>query len=134
MESKLRKINLPKIPWNPKKVGLAVLAIVLFFLVLDLNNRLNELSRLSSEQEKASTVIAQLQSTLNSLDTQVAYANSEGAVDEWAYGEGHMVRSGENLVVPVPPKGVTEAPVVSVTSTPEKVQNWQIWFALLTGK
>jgi len=129
-----RKIKLPKIPFNFKKVGLAVAAIVLFFLVMDLNNRLSELSQLSAQQERASTVIAQLESTLSNLNTQVAYANSEGAVEEWAYVEGHMVRSGENLVIPIAPAGSTPEPVTIVTSTPEPVENWQIWLALLTGK
>ena len=129
-----RKINLPKIPFNFKKVGLVAAAIVLFFLVMDLNNRLSELSKLSAQQERASTVIAQLESTLSNLNTQVAHANSEGAVEEWAYVEGHMVRSGENLVIPIAPAGSTPEPVKIVTSTPEPVENWQIWLALLTGK
>ncbi|MBA4383789.1 MAG: hypothetical protein C0410_03570, partial [Anaerolinea sp.] len=99
------KRKFPKIPFDLKKVILGVVAIVLFFLVMDLNNRLNELSRLSAQQEKASTVIAVLQNTLSALDTQVAYANSEGAVEDWAYEEGHMTRPGENLVIPLSPPG-----------------------------
>ena len=131
MESKR---NLPKIPFNPKKIGFALLAVLLFFLVLDLNTRLNELTRLSAQQEKASTVIAQLESTLSNLNTQVAYAYSEGAVEEWAYGEGHMVRPGENLVIPIAPAGATPEPVKIVEATPQPVENWQIWLALLRGK
>ena len=110
------------------------MAVLLFFLVMDLNNRLNELSRLSAQQEKAATVIAQLESTLSRLDTQVAFANSEGAVEEWAYEEGHMTRPGENLVIPLMPAGSTPIPEVIITSTPEPVENWQIWLALITGK
>jgi cell division protein FtsB len=131
MESKRK---LPKIPFNPKKIGFALLAVLLFFLVLDLNTRLNELTRLSAQQEKASTVIAQLESTLSNLNTQVAYAYSEGAVEEWAYGEGHMVRPGENLVIPIAPAGATPEPVKIVEATPQPVENWQIWLALLRGK
>jgi hypothetical protein len=129
-----RKRKFPKIPFDIKKVVLGVVAIVLFFLVMDLNNRLNELSRLSAQQEKASTVIAVLQNTLNALDTQVAYANSEGAVQDWAYEEGHMTRSGENLIIPLSPPGTTPIPEVIVSATPSPVANWQIWFALLSGK
>lgn len=123
-----------KIPINLKKVGLAVTAVVLFFLVMDLNNRLNELARLSQQQEKAATVISDLQSTLNSLDTQVAYANSAGAVEDWAYEEGHMTRPGENLVIPLVPVGTTPIAEVEATSTPEPVENWQVWLALISGK
>ena len=129
-----RKFKLPKIPFDLKKVILGVVAIVLFFLVMDLNNRLNELSRLSAQQEKASTVIAVLQNTLSALDTQVAYSNSEGAVEDWAYEEGHMTRPGENLVIPLSPPGTTPIPEVIVSATPVPVANWQIWLALISGK
>jgi len=123
-----------KIPFSVKKAGFALLAIVLFFLVMDLNSRLNELARLSAQQEKAATVIAALQSTLTSLDTQVAYANSEGAVEAWAYEEGHMTRPGEKLIIPLVPPGTTPMPTVEVISTPEPVANWQVWLALISGK
>lgn len=129
-----RKVKMPKIPFNLKKVVLGIVAIVLFFLVMDLNNRLNELSRLSEQQEKASTVIAVLQNTLNALDTQVAYSNSAGAVEDWAYEEGHMTRPGENLVIPLSPPGTTPIPEVIVVVTPQPVANWQIWLALISGK
>ena len=129
-----RKKRILKLPLNLKKIGLVALAIVLFFLVMDLNNRLNELARLSEQQEKAATVISILQSTLNSLDTQVAYSVSDGAVEEWAYEEGHMTRPGESLVIPLAPSGSTPIPEIIVTTTPEQVENWQIWFALFSGK
>lgn len=126
--------KLPKIPFNIKKIGFGIVAILLFFLVMDLNNRLNELSRLSAQQEKAATVIANLESTLSNLNTQVAYSNSEGAVEEWAYEEGHMVRPGENLVIPLVPPGTTPIPETVITTTPEPVKNWQVWLALISGK
>jgi hypothetical protein len=129
-----RKVKIPKIPFNLKKILLGIVAIVLFFLVMDLNNRLNELSRLSEQQEKASTVIAVLESTLHALDTQVAYSSSVGAVEDWAYEEGHMTRPGENLIIPLSPPGTTQIPEVIEIATPEPVANWQIWLALLSGK
>jgi hypothetical protein len=134
MERKRKGIKLPKLPFNSKKVVLAVVAIVLFFLVMDLNNRLSELSRLSKQQEKAATVIVQLESTLSNLNTQVAYANSQGAVEDWAYEEGHMTRPGENLVIPLVPAGTTPQALTVVTTTPEPVENWQVWLALISGK
>lgn len=129
-----KKKRFPKIPFDVKKIGLAAIAVVLFFLVMDLNNRLNELSRLSAQQEKAATVISVLQSTLDSLETQVAYATSEGAVELWAYEEGHMARPGEKLVIPLSPPGTTQVALLGVTPTPISVSNWQVWFALIAGK
>jgi cell division protein FtsB len=124
----------PKIPFDIKKVGLVIAAVILFFLVLDLNSRLNELSRLSEQENKASTVVAELQTTLDFLETQVAFANSEGAVEEWAYNEGHMARPGEKLIIPLSPAGTTPQPVFESIPIPTQVPNWQIWLALLSGK
>jgi cell division protein FtsB len=128
-----KKIKIPKIPFDIKKVGLVIAAVILFFLVMDLNNRLNELSRLSEQENKALTVVAELQMTLDSLETQVAFANSEGAVEQWAYNEGHMARPGEKLIIPLSPAGTTPQAVFDSTPVPTQVPNWQIWLALLSG-
>jgi hypothetical protein len=123
-----------KFPLDTKKILLIIGAVVLFFLVMDLNSRLNELSRLSAQRDKASTVVSVLESTLQVLDTQVAYATSEGAVEDWAYNEGHMVRPGEKLIIPLSPPGTTAVPVLVPTSTVVPVENWEIWMALIFGK
>ena len=129
-----KRFKLPKFPIEPKKVALVVGAVILFFLVMDLNNRLNELSRLTEQENKAATVVNQLQSTLEVLQTQVAYASSEGAVEQWAYNEGHMARPGEKLIIPLSPAGTTPLAFVEETPVPTPVPNWQIWFALISGK
>lgn len=129
-----KKFKFPKIPFDPKKIAIVVGAVILFFLVMDLNNRLNELSRLTEQEHKAATVVGQLQSTLDVLKTQLAYASSEGAVEEWAYNEGHMARPGEKLVVPLSPAGTTPQSLIQETPVPTPVPNWMIWLALISGK
>jgi hypothetical protein len=116
-----------------KKIGLIVAAIILFFLVMDLNTRLNELSRLTDQRNDAATTVARLEGTLQVLQTQQTYAGSQGAVEEWAYNEGHMVRPGEQLVIPISPPGTTPVPVFVPTPTVEPVENWEIWLALILG-
>ncbi len=123
-----------KFPFDLKKVGFVVAAIVLFFLVMDLNNRLSELSRLSAQRDDAQQVVDDLELTLSILNTQIAYSTSEGAVEQWAYEEGHMVREGENLVIPLQPAGATQAPLVVQTATPQPISNWDVWLALFLGK
>jgi len=117
-----------------KKIGLIAVAVIMFLLVMDLNSRLNELSRLSEQRDQAATVVANLESTLSVLTTQVEYSRSEGAVEEWAYSEGKMVRPGEQLVIPLSPPGTTPQPVLIPTPTVVAVQNWEIWMALILGK
>jgi hypothetical protein len=129
-----KRFKFPKIPFDTKKVAIVVGAVILFFLVMDLNNRLNELSRLTEQENKAATVVSQLQSTLDVLKTQLAYASSEGAVEQWAYNEGHMARPGEKLIVPLSPAGTTPQSLIEETPVPTSVPNWRIWLALISGK
>jgi hypothetical protein len=129
-----KRFKFPKIPFDSKKVAIVVGAVILFFLVMDLNNRLNELSRLTEQENKAATVVNQLQSTLDVLKTQLAYASSEGAVEQWAYNEGHMARPGEKLIVPISPAGTTPQSLIEETPVPTQVPNWRIWLALISGK
>lgn len=129
-----KKFKFPKIPIDSKKVAIIVGAVILFFLVMDLNNRLNELSRLTEQEHQAAKVVNQLQSTLDVLKTQLAFASSEGAVEQWAYNEGHMARPGEKLIVPLSPAGTTPQSLIKETPVPTPVPNWRIWFALITGK
>lgn len=116
-----------------KKIALIAGAVILFFLVMDLNSRLNELSRLTEQRNDAATAAAKLEGTLQVLQTQQAYAGSQGAVEEWAYNEGHMVRPGEQLVIPISPPGTTPEPVFVPTPTVQPVENWEIWLALILG-
>ena len=126
--------NKRKFPFDLKKVAFVVAAIVLFFLVMDLNNRLNELSRLSAQRDEAQQVVDNLEQTLSILNTQIAYATSEGAVEQWAYEEGHMVREGENLIIPLQPAGATQEPLIMLTATPQTISNWDVWLALFLGQ
>jgi cell division protein FtsL len=120
--------------FDPKKLGLILVAVILLFLVMDLNSRLNELARLTTQRDEAATIVANLESTLQVLQTKQAYAGSEGAVEEWAYNQGHMVRPGEQMVIPISPPGTTPDPVFIPTPTVEPVQNWEIWLALILGE
>lgn len=120
--------------FDPKKLGLILVAVILLFLVMDLNSRLNELARLTTQRDEAATIVANLESTLQVLQTKQAYARSEGAVEEWAYNQGHMVRPGEQMVIPISPPGTTPDPVFIPTPTVEPVQNWEIWLALILGE
>lgn len=117
--------------WLGWKYALLVIGvIVLAFLVMDFNNRMAELSRLSDKKEEVAAEATQLVNTQVQLETQIAFATSQGAVEEWAYEEGHMVREGENLVIPLEYPGFTPKVTVIPTATPEPKSNLQIWYSL----
>lgn len=107
--------------------------IVLFFVLTDLNTRLTEYFRLSDQRNDMRTVVAQLDSTRAYLQTQIVFATSEAAVDEWARQQAHMVKPGDKLVVVVPKGSLTPVPESAQAPTPQAVENWQVWWALFFG-
>ena len=117
--------------WLGWKYALLVIGlIVLTLLIMDFNNRMAELRRLSDKREDVAVDATSLRHTQVYLETQIAYATSEAAVDEWAYEEGHMVREGENLVIPLEYPGFTPEVTVIPTIIPEPETNFQIWLSL----
>ena len=120
-----------KLNWLGWKYALVVIGvIVLALLVMDFNNRMAELRRLSDKKEDVAAEATQLVNTQVHLETQIAHATSQGAVEEYAYEEGHMVREGENLVVPLEYPGFTPQVTHIPTATPEPKSNLQIWYSL----
>ena len=117
--------------WLGWKYALLVIGlIVLTLLIMDFNNRMAELSRLSDKREDVAVDATSLVQTQLQLETQIAYATSGAAVEEWAYEEGHMVREGENLVIPLEYPGYTPKVTIIPTATPVPKSNWQIWVSL----
>jgi uncharacterized protein (DUF58 family) len=123
-----------KHPKNGWRVALLVVGIsVLAVLVMDFNSRMAELRRLTAEREIVRERMEGLERTQAALQTQIVYATSEAAVNRWAYEDGHMVRPGDNPVVPVAPSNVTPAPTPTPAVTPVAVSNWQRWLSLFIG-
>ena len=117
--------------WLGWKYALIVIGlVVLTMLVMDFNNRMAEQRRLSDKREDVAVEATDLMYTQVYLETQIAYATSEAAVQDWAYEEGHMVREGENLVIPLEYPGFTPEVTVIPTTTPEPETNFQIWLSL----
>jgi len=114
---------------------LAVLGafVVLFFLLMDFNGRINELNRLNSELARMQTQVQSNKSTQSSLEDQIVYATSDAAVNEYARNNG-MVREGEKLVVPLGNGTPSPIQAIEPTPTPVKVTNQDIWWALFFGK
>jgi cytochrome b561 len=117
--------------WLGWKYALLVIGvIVLGFLVMDFNNRMAESRRLSDRREDVAVTATMLMQTRVQLETQIAFATSVPAVEEWAYEEGHMAREGENLVVPLEYPGFTPEVTIIPTPTPEPKTNLDIWLSL----
>jgi hypothetical protein len=110
-------------------LGMFLLAI----LLMDFSRRIDEMDRLTTQLETVAAEATTVMETQEGLITQVAYATSDAAVEEWAYLDGKWVRSGESLVEIVPLGDPAITPVT--TEVPQAVErsNWSIWWELFFG-
>jgi cell division protein FtsB len=122
------------IQFDKKRIIVVAGLVLLFFLMVDLNTRLNDLYRLTRERDSMRTEIANLTATAVGLETQIAYATSDAAVEQWAREEGMLVRPGDQLIVPIAPADATPVPVVALQATQPAMKNWQVWWALFFGE
>ena len=116
-----------------KQILTGALIVIIILLMAEFNNRMTELDRLTVQRDRAAAQITSLVQTQIFVETQIAYATSVAAVEEWAYEEGRLVRPGDQPVVPLPSggeqDGLTPVPVVPI-NTEDFVENWEVWLAL----
>ncbi len=121
-------------PINPRRVIIFGAILVLMLMVIDFNARVEELDLLRKHEAVVSIQATQAFQTQAALQTQVAYAGSDQAVQDWARQEGHYVQPGDQLVVPVGEPNTTPSQAQSPTPPPTPLPNWQIWWNLFFGE
>jgi cell division protein FtsB len=121
------------LPINIRRVAAAIGILVLVFIVLEFNRRLEELNMLNRQSELVQIQATQAVQTQLALQTQVAHAGSDAAVEEWARTDGHYIKDGDLPVVPLEQPG--SAPIQASTPTPVPTQpaNWEVWWDLFFG-
>jgi len=122
------------LPINVRRVAGIVGFIILSFVILESNRRIEELNLLNKQYELVQKQATQAVGTQINLQTQVAFAGSTAAVEEWARTEGKYVQNGDLPMVPLAQPGTTplEASVPAPQSTP--LAKWQIWWDLFFGE
>ncbi len=120
-------------PINPRRVLIFVGILVLVLMVVDFNARLEELNLLRKHSQALGVQATQAVQTQVALETQVAYAASDQAVEDWARTEGHMVQPGDEPVVPVGQPGTAPLQQPTPTPAPTPMANWQVWWNLFFG-
>ena len=119
-----------KLIYDKKQVTIVILIIIFFFMLLGLNSRLSELFRLSDQQTIMQTKVASLKNTDIALNTQIAIATSDLAVESWARDQGHMAQPGDMVIVPLQPSFAPQDLSYPPTKNPNQTENWQIWWDL----
>jgi cell division protein FtsB len=113
-----------------RKFSIYIALVVIFFLLMGLSARYNELSKLSDQNNLMQTEVVALRITNSHIETQIGYATSEVAVEEYAREKGYMVKPGEVLIVPLSSSELTPTPVLQPTIETKPLPNWKIWYQL----
>ena len=101
-------------------------------LLIDFNRRMEMLDNLTAKLASVQAEGTSVMQTQNALVTQVAYATSDQAVEQWAYAN-KMVRPGEHVVQLEPSGTVTATPVPVPVTQMEALPNWRIRWELFFG-
>ncbi len=119
-----------KFPFSFRRIAAFAGIFILILFVIEFNSRLEELNRLNDQRDQVRTLATQAIQSQVALQTQVAYAGSTAAVEEWARTEGHYLQEGDQPVIPVGVPG--SAPVINPTPVPSPtpMQNWEVWWSL----
>lgn len=121
---------MPKVQLSPRRIIAFTGIFVLILLVIEFNSRLEELNRLNDQRDQVRILATQAMQTQVALQTQVAYAGSTAAVEEWARTEGHLVQEGDQPVIPIGVPGSVPVLAPTVIPTPTPMQNWEVWWSL----
>lgn len=122
------------LPINARRVFTIVGILVLVLMVIDFNRRLEALNILNKQAGQVRIQATQAMQTQMALETQVAYASSDAAVEEWARSEGHFVQDGDLPVVPIGQPGSGQTQSSEPTPVPTPMPNWLVWWDLFFGE
>ena len=116
-----------------KRVIVILLVIVLVLLLMDFNQRMVLLSRLRRQEKELTQEYADLVATRDALKTELAYADSDEAVEKWAREEAGMIQPGDIPIVLLPPSTPMVTQPTPKEETVDEVQTWEIWQELFFG-
>ena len=117
-------------PINVRRVAGIIGIVILAFVVLEFNRRLEELNLLNEQHAMVQAQATQALQTQIALQTQVAYAGSTAAVEEWARTEGKYIQDGDLPMVPIAQPGAAPVEMNTPIPTPTPMENWQVWWEL----
>ncbi len=122
------------IPLPVRRVAAIIGILMLVFIVLEFNRRVEQLKTLDDQYTLMQMQATQAIQTQAALNTQVAYAGSNAAVEQWARVDGHYVQDGDLPVVPIGQPGAPPIEASTPVPAPTPMQKWEVWYQLFFGK
>lgn len=112
----------------------SILAISLL-LAINFSGRIAAGRRIEGQRNELEWSIQTLEAEATALRSELGFVSSDAFVEQWARGEGRLVRPNEVLIVPVPgqttPQPPPAAPIALPTRDPDPAaQNWQLWWQI----
>jgi cell division protein FtsB len=120
----------PKIKISGRQWIFVLILFILFLMMLGLNARISEYFRLTGQRREMQARISNLEATSVALQTQIAYSESDKAVEEWARTYERDGLPGDIPIIPHPAQDITPEVNYVDTPTPGENEKWQIWWEL----
>ena len=114
-----------------RHIYILILILVAVYLIIDLNTRLSTLTFLENQEATLQADVVKLQSTLDTVNDRINYANSDTAVDEWARQQGLMRKEDDFVIIPLPGEYETPTPTLYPVPVITPAPNWAIWKSLI---
>ena len=125
---KIKQIN-----WADRRVFLVIAIVVLVFLMMDFNNRMVRSLQLEKQEQLLISRVAALEQTEQQLQADIAYANSDRAVEEWAREEAKLINEGDVPIVLQPQSAAAAAPTPTPLAEVKALSRLEIWKQLFWG-
>lgn len=116
-----------------KRVIVVAVVAILVLLFMNFNQRMILLSKLRSQEKTLTVEFADLEATKYILETKVAGADSDEAVERWAREEAGMVQDGDVPIVILPPSTPLSPTPNPAATTVDHIEYWEIWRELFFG-
>ena len=113
-----------------KTILLLGFLLVLVVWMVIFGGRISDLNRLTSEFEQAQETMVALTATTRALATEVVRADSDAAVEQWAYENRRWIREGDHRIAVVPLEGTQILPTLIPTATQQPQNMFRVWWDL----
>lgn len=125
---KIKQIN-----WLDRRVILIIVIVILVFLMMDFNNRMVRSLQLEKQEQQLNARIVALEETKQRLEADIAYANSDRAVEEWAREEAKLINEGDVPIILQPQSSIAATPTPPPLAETVELSHLEIWKQLFWG-